>query len=48
MGTGTTVIARMEEKVIAKVFVIASGRNIRPSCDSRRKTGKKDTTMIAS
>ena len=41
-------IARIDEKVIAKVLVSASGRNIRPSCASSRKTGRKETTMMIS
>jgi hypothetical protein len=34
------VIARKEENPTDSVFVQASGRNIRPSCASSRKTGK--------
>src|SRR5713101_4662619 len=46
MSTGTSVIAKMEEKATANVFVHAKGRNMRPSCASNRKTGRKETTMI--
>ena len=38
---GTTVIARKEENPTDSVLVQANGRNIRPSCASSRKTGKK-------
>ena len=47
MSTGTSVIAKMEEKPTASVFVHANGRNMRPSCASSKKTGRKETTMIA-
>jgi len=46
--TGTSVIDRTDAAAMANVFVNASGRNIRPSCASSRKTGMKDTMMIAS
>ena len=48
MSTGTSVIARTEEKPTASVFVQASGRNIRPSCASSKNTGRNETTMITS
>jgi len=48
ISTGTNVIARIDAPIIANVFVNASGLNIRPSCASRRNTGTKDTTMMAS
>ena len=44
--TGTRVTARSDENPTARVFVQASGRNIRPSCASKRNTGRKETTMI--
>src|SRR5712672_1223446 len=44
--TGTNVTAKSEEKPTARVFVHASGRNIRPSCASKRKTGRNETTII--
>ena len=46
ISTGTSVMDRIEAPTIANVFVKASGRNIRPSCASSRKTGTNDTTMI--
>ena len=46
MSTGTRVMARIEEAAMAKVFVKASGRNILPSCASRRKTGMKEMMMM--
>src|SRR5438552_10238235 len=39
--TGTRVMASKEEKPTAKVFVQASGRNIRPSCASSKKQEEK-------
>src|SRR6266478_1525298 len=48
MSTGTSVIAKTEEKPTASVFVHANGRNIRPSCASNKKTGRKETTTITS
>ena len=48
MSTGTRVMARTEEKPTARVLVQARGRNMRPSCDSSKKTGRKETTMITS
>ena len=48
MRTGTSVMAKTDANPIANVFVNASGRNIRPSCASSRKTGTKETMMIAS
>src|SRR5258708_14393094 len=48
MSTGTSVIAKTEEKPTASVFVHARGRNMRPSCASNKKTGRKETTMITS
>ena len=33
---------------MASVFVQASGRNMRPSCASSRKTGRNETTMMTS
>src|SRR5439155_19913281 len=48
MSTGTSVIAKTEEKPTASVLVHANGRNIRPSCASNKKTGRKETTMITS
>ena len=47
-STGTSVIDRIVAKIIANVFVNASGRNMRPSCASSRNTGRNDTTMITS
>src|SRR5258708_23765512 len=44
--TGTKVIAKRDEKPTASVFVQASGRNMRPSCASKRKTGRKETTIM--
>src|SRR5579863_3610380 len=44
--TGTNVIARRDEKPTASVFVQASGRNMRPSCASKRKTGRNETTIM--
>ena len=46
MSTGTRVMAKTEEKPTASVFVHANGRNMRPSCASNKKTGRKETTMI--
>ena len=46
ISTGTSVIANSEEKPTASVFVQARGRNMRPSCASSRKTGRKETTMM--
>ena len=43
---GTSVIANKDEKPTARVFVHASGRNMRPSCASNRKTGRNETTII--
>ena len=48
ISTGTSVMDNSDAKTIANVFVKASGRNIRPSCASRRNTGTKETMMIAS
>jgi len=48
ISTGTSVMASKDEKPTANVFVQASGRNIRPSWASSRKTGRKDTTMMSS
>ena len=48
ISTGTSVMASREEKPTASVFVHASGLNIRPSCASRRKTGRNETTIITS
>src|SRR6266568_5856095 len=48
ISTGTRVMASNDEKPTANVFVQASGRNIRPSCASSKKTGRKETTMIKS
>ena len=41
-------MASNDEKPTARVFVQASGRNMRPSCASRRNTGRKETTIIRS
>src|SRR5262249_28687269 len=41
-------LASTEEKPTARVLVQARGRNIRPSCASRRKTGRNDTTIMRS
>src|ERR1700737_5575582 len=46
MRTGQGGVAKMEEKPTASVFVHANGRNMRPSCASSKKTGRKETTMI--
>src|SRR5713101_7634103 len=48
ISTGTSVMAKTEEKPTASVFVHANGLNIRPSCASSKKTGRKETTMITS
>src|SRR6266481_7262192 len=48
MSTGTSVMAKTEEKPTASVFVHARGRNIRPSCAYNKKTGRKETTIITS
>ena len=40
-------MARMEEKATESVLVQASGRNMRPSCASRRNTGRNDTRIIS-
>src|SRR5207245_2969846 len=48
ISTGTRVMARSDEKPTANVFVQASGRNIRPSWASSKKTGRNETTMIKS
>src|SRR4030095_3023574 len=45
--TGTSVMARIEENATERVFVHASGRNMRPSCASRRNTGKNDTRITS-
>src|SRR5450759_2946333 len=45
--TGTSVMARIEENATERVLVHARGRNMRPSCASRRNTGRNDT-MITS
>jgi hypothetical protein len=37
-----------DASTIADVLVNASGRNMRPSCASSRKTGTNDTMMMAS
>ena len=47
-STGTIVTASKVEPSIANVFVKASGRNIRPSCASSRKTGVNEMMMMAS
>src|SRR5438477_9435095 len=46
INTGTSVMANNDENPTASVFVHASGRNMRPSCASSKKTGRKETTMI--
>ena len=48
INTGTSVIERSAAAIMANVLVNASGRNIRPSCASSRKTGTNDTMMMAS
>ena len=48
MSTGTRVMAMIAEPTMEKVLVKASGWNSFPSCPSRRKTGTKERTMIAS
>src|SRR6266849_5907028 len=48
MSMGTRVTARSDEKPTASVLVQASGRNMRPSCASKRNTGRKETTMMRS
>src|ERR1700674_834134 len=45
--TGTSVMARIEEKATERVLVHARGRNMRPSCASRRNTGRNDTTITS-
>ena len=47
ISTGTTVTASSDAAAMAKVFVNASGRNIRPSCASSKNTGRNDTMMMA-
>ena len=47
ISTGTSVMDRRDAAIIANVLVNASGRNIRPSCASSRKTGTNEMTMIA-
>src|SRR5216683_1239877 len=42
ISTGTSVMASKDEKPTASVFVQASGRNIRPSCASSKKTGRNE------
>ena len=48
ISTGTSVMARMEEKATESVFVQARGRNMRPSWASRRKTGRNETRITRS
>ena len=48
ISTGTSVIDSSDATTIADVFVNASGRNMRPSCASSRKTGTNETMMMAS
>src|SRR3989441_13370184 len=45
--TGTSVMARIEENATERVLVHASGRNMRPSCASRRNTGRNDTRITS-
>src|SRR5713226_10303931 len=45
--TGTSVMARIEEKATERVFVHARGRNMRPSCASNRNTGRKETRIMS-
>src|SRR5690242_21656732 len=45
--TGTSVMARIEENATERVLVQARGRNMRPSCASRRNTGRNDTTITS-
>ena len=47
ISIGTSVIARRDEKPTASVLVQASGRNMRPSCASSKKTGRNETTIIS-
>src|SRR5690242_5322295 len=44
--TGTSVMARIEENATERVLVHARGRNMRPSCASRRNTGRKETRIM--
>src|SRR5258707_14261474 len=44
---GTRVIASNDENATAMVLVHASGRNIRPSWASNRKTGRNETTIMS-
>ena len=48
ISTGTSVMASSDEKPTASVLVQASGRNMRPSWASSRKTGRNETTMMTS
>src|SRR5579859_1814617 len=48
INTGTSVIASSDENPTARVFVHASGRNMRPSWASNKNTGRNETTMIRS
>ncbi len=48
ISAGTSVMESSEEKMSASVLVQASGRNMRPSCASSRKTGRNETTMMMS
>ena len=47
ISTGTSVTDSSAAAAIAKVFVNASGANIRPSCASSVNTGRNDTVMIS-
>ena len=47
INTGTSVIDKRDAATITNVFVKASGRNMRPSCASSKKTGTNEMTMIA-
>ncbi len=47
ISTGTSVIDSSAAPAIEKVFVKASGLNIRPSCASSVNTGRKETVIIS-
>src|SRR5579875_3676685 len=48
MRTGTKVMDKIEEMLMDSVLVQASGLNMRPSWACKRKTGRKETTIITS
>ncbi len=47
INIGTSVMAIIAEPARTNVLVKARGRKSFPSCPSNKKTGRKDTTMIA-